>query len=223
MIEEYIELKNVTKFYQMKHKKNYILKDCSIKIPANLNIGLLGRNGAGKSTLLRMLGGIENPNKGKIILPNKTFSWPMALSGGFQGSLSGKDNVKFIARVYGYEENELDNLIQEIKDFSELEDFFDEPIKTYSSGMKAKLAFGLSTAIKFNYYLIDETLSVGDTRFKNKCKLKIEELKSSSKVIIVSHDTSVLRDMCDIILMVENKQLKVYDDVEHAIEVYNKM
>jgi capsular polysaccharide transport system ATP-binding protein len=222
-MEEYIELKNVTKFYKMKTKRNYILKNCSIKIPANVNIGLLGRNGAGKSTLLRMLGGIENPNKGKIILPNKTFSWPMALSGGFQGSLSGKDNVKFVARIYGYKEEELDNLIQEIKDFSELGDFFYEPIKTYSSGMKAKLAFGLSTAIKFNYYLIDETLSVGDRRFKDKCQLKINELKSTSKVIVVSHDLSVLREMCDIIIMVEEKKLKIYNDIDEAIEVYNKM
>jgi len=220
---EYIELKNVSKYYQMKKKRNYILKDCSIKIPADVNIGLLGRNGAGKSTLLRILGGIEKPNKGKILSPNRSFSWPMALTGGFQGSLSGKDNVKFVARIYGYQEDKLDKLIEEIKDFSELGDFFYEPIKTYSSGMKAKLAFGLSTSIKFNYYLIDETLSVGDRHFKNKCKLKIDELKNNSKVILVSHDTSILEEMCDIILMVQNKQLVIYNDVKEAIKIYNNL
>jgi capsular polysaccharide transport system ATP-binding protein len=218
-----IILKDVTKYYQMKNKKNYILKNCNIEIPGDKNIGILGRNGAGKSTLLRMLGGIEKPNSGKILLPDKTFSWPMALSGGFQPSLSGLDNVKFVARIYGFNDKELDEMLEEIKEFSELGSFFYEPIKTYSSGMKAKLAFALSTAIKFNYYLIDETLSVGDRHFKDKCKMKIDNIKSDSKVLLVSHDLAILKEMCDIVLMVQNQDIVIYEDVDEAINIYNNL
>lgn len=218
-----IILDNVTKYYKMKKGRNYILKNCSINLPGDKNIGILGRNGAGKSTLLRMLGGIEKPNKGKIKLPNKTVSWPMALSGGFQGSLSGRDNVKFVARIYGYQEEELDDLLNEILEFSELGDFFDEPIKGYSSGMKGKLAFALSTAIQFDYYLIDETLSVGDAHFKNKCKIKIEAIKNSSHILMVSHDLNVLKDMCDIVLMVNQGSVEIYKNVDEAIEIYKNL
>jgi len=214
---------NVTKFYKMKNNKNYILKNCNTIIPGSKNIGILGRNGAGKSTLLRMLGGIETPNKGKIIFPNKTFSWPMALSGGFQPSLSGKDNVKFVARIYGFREEELEELINEIKEFSELGKFFYEPVRSYSSGMRAKLAFALSTAIKFDYYLIDETLSVGDKNFRNKCKLKIDEIQNNSKVLIVSHDLAILKEMSEIVLMVQDHKIKIYEDIDEAINIYNNL
>ena len=219
-----IVFENVTKFYNMKHKKNFILKNCSVSIPGNKNIGILGRNGAGKSTLLRLLGGIEKPNKGEIILPhNKSFSWTMALSGGFQASLSGLDNVQFVARLYGFYGEDLKKIIKEVYDFSELGDFFYEPVKNYSSGMKAKLAFGLSTAIRFDYYLIDETLSVGDRHFKNKCKCKITELQENSNFLLVSHDLQVLKEMSDLVLMVDDNTIKIYEDIDEAIAIYNKL
>jgi len=219
-----IVFKNVTKFYNMKKKRNYILDKCSVTIPGNKNIGILGRNGAGKSTLLRLLGGIEKPNKGEIILPdNKTFSWTMALSGGFQASLSGYDNILFVARLYGFYGDNLKEIVKEVFEFSELGDFFYEPIKNYSSGMKAKLAFGLSTAIRFDYYLIDETLSVGDRHFKDKCKFKINELQTNSNFLLVSHDLNILKEMSDLVIMVDNNTIKIYEDIEKAISVYNKL
>lgn len=138
-----IELMNVTKYYKTNKGIKYILKDVSIKIPSNKNIAILGSNGAGKSTLLRMLGGIDYPDKG-IIRSKNNFSWPMGLSGGFQGSMTGRQNVKFVCRIYGENEDHIKDAINFVKEFSELGDYFDMPIKTYSSGMKSKLSFGLS-------------------------------------------------------------------------------
>lgn len=214
-----IELKNVTKYFQTKHGKKYILKNVSITIPSNTNIGILGRNGAGKTTIMRMLGQIEFPNSGKISSPN-TFSWPLGLSGGFVGNMTGKANVKFVCRLYGKNSQEIKEIINTVQDFSELGNYFDMPIKTYSSGMKARLNFSLSLVFDFDYLLIDETLSVGDTRFKKKSKEALMKKIETCAVLLVSHDMKTLRGICDAGIVVNEGQMHYYTDINDAIEEY---
>ena len=217
-----IVLENATKFYKTKHGKKYILKNVSMTIPEHTNIGILGVNGAGKSTLLRMLGGIDFPNSGRIY-SNKTFSWPMGLAGGFQGSMTGRQNVKFVCRIFSKSEEEIKTIIEFVKDFSELGDYFDMPIKDYSSGMKSRLSFGLSLAFDFDYILIDETLSVGDTRFKKKSKEALMRKIETSNVLMVSHSMNDLKNICDAGIVVNSGNIEYYENIEDAIKEYNKL
>lgn len=217
-----IVLKNVSKKYETELGFKEILKNVSIKIPYGKNIGILGVNGAGKSTLLRMLGKIDFPTKGKIS-SNHSFSWVMGLSGGFQGSLTGRDNVKFVCRIHGLSEEEIKQKIDFILDFTELGKDFELPVKTYSNGMKSKLGFAMSLSIEFDYYLIDETISVGDVFFKNKCVNAVNELRKKSNFIVVSHDMKVLKEMCDVGILLHNQELILYDSVDEAVENYMKL
>jgi len=217
-----IVLENATKFYKTKNGRKYILKNASFIIPEGKNIGILGRNGAGKSTLLRMLGGIDFPNSGKIY-SNKSFSWPMGLAGGFQGSMTGRQNVKFVCRVFSRSEEDIKEIIEFVKKFSELGDFFDMPIKIYSSGMKSRLSFGLSLAFDFDYILIDETLSVGDARFKTKSKEALMKKIEKSNVLMVSHSMGDLKQICDAGIVLNSGRLNYFEDINEAIRVYNKL
>jgi capsular polysaccharide transport system ATP-binding protein len=217
-----IDLKNVSKYFQTKQGKKYILKDVSITIPSNVNIGILGRNGAGKSTIMKMLGQIEFPNKGKII-SDKTFSWPLGLSGGFVGNMTGRANIKFVCRLYGKNHQEIQEITQAIYEFSELGNYFDMPIKTYSSGMKSRLNFGLSIMFDFDYLLIDETLSVGDTRFKEKSKKALMKKIESCSVLLVSHDMQILKEICDAGIVVNEEQMYYYSDINDAINEYENI
>lgn len=162
-----IRIENLTKTYRTPQGRHNVFKNLNIELPSGKSVALIGRNGAGKSTLLRMIGGIDRPDSGRIIT-NKTISWPVGLSGGFQGSLTGRENVKFVSRLYA-KQNELQDKVAFVEDFAELGKYFDMPIKTYSSGMKSRLGFGLSMAFKFDYYLVDEVTAVGDAKFKKMC------------------------------------------------------
>ena len=215
-----IELQNVTKYFRTTKGKKYILKDVSFSIPSNVNVGILGRNGAGKSTLMKMLGQIEFPNHGKIV-SDKTFSWVMGVGGGFQNNMTGRANVKFVCRIYGKSKEEIDKSIEFVKEFSELGDYFEMPIRTYSSGMKSRLTFGLSLAFDFDYLLIDETLSVGDARFRKKSKEALMKKIESCNVLLVSHDMGTLRDICDVGIVSNNAQLHFFDDINDAIKMYD--
>jgi capsular polysaccharide transport system ATP-binding protein len=216
-----IELQNVTKYFHTNEGKNYLLKDVSLVLP-NINIGILGRNGTGKSTLMRMLGRIEFPNKGKIISRN-SFSWPLGLSGGFVGNMTGKANVKFVSRLYGKSEAEIKDIIAYVRDFAELDDYFYMPIKTYSSGMKGRLSFGLSLAFSFDYMLIDETLSVGDARFKMKAKAALLDKIKTCNILLVSHDMKTLSELCKAGVLLNEGTLYYYKDINDAIEAYQKI
>jgi len=215
-----IVLDNVTKFFKVKEEKKYILKNVNLVIPEFVNLGILGRNGAGKSTFLRMLGGIDFPNGGKIY-SDKSFSWPMGLAGGFQGSMTGRQNVKFVCRVFNKSEKEIEEIVEFVKNFSEIGEYFDMPIKTYSSGMKSRVSFGLSLAFDFDYLLIDETLSVGDAKFKEKSKKALAEKINKSNILMVSHSMPILRDMCDAGIVLYDGKLWYYDDINDAIKMYN--
>jgi len=217
-----IILENVTKFFKTKKGKKYILKNVSMTIPEGVNVGILGINGAGKSTFLRILGGIDFPNSGKVI-SNKTFSWPIGLAGGFQGSMTGRQNVKFVARIFGKDEKEINKIIDFVKDFSELGDYFDMPIKTYSSGMKSRLNFGLSLAFDFDYLLIDETFSVGDARFKRKSREALIKKIEKSNVLMVSHSMNDLKNICDVGIVLNNGNITYFDDINDAVKVYQEL
>lgn len=217
-----IELRNATKYFQTKHEKKYILNNVSITIPSGKNVGILGRNGAGKSTLLRMLGGIDFPNSGVISSPN-TFSWPMGLAGGFQGSMTGRQNVKFVCRIYGKSEYEIEKAVRSVQEFAEIGDYFDMPIKTYSSGMKSRLSFGLSLIFDFDYLIIDETLSVGDKNFQEKSKKALRKKIENCNVLLVSHSMPVLKEICDAGIIVHQGKVHYCEDIEDAIATYNKI
>ena len=214
-----IKIENLTKSYRTPAGRHYVFKDLNLEIPSGKSVAFIGRNGAGKSTLLRMIGGIDRPDSGKIIT-NKTISWPVGLAGGFQGSLTGRENVKFVARLYAKQE-ELKEKIESVEEFAELGKYFDMPIKTYSSGMRSRLGFGLSMAFKFDYYIVDEVTAVGDARFKEKCAQLFKERHKESSFLMVSHSLNSLKEFCDVaIVFKDDNAVGFYEDVHEGIKSY---
>lgn len=213
------ELHNVTKSYLTPRGRRYVFRNLSLAIPPGRNIALIGRNGAGKSTLMRLLGGVDKPDSGRIIT-DKSISWPVGLGGGFQGSMSGRDNVKFVCRVYGAVGQDMRDKIRYVREFAEIGYWFDEPVRSYSSGMRSRLAFGLSMAFDFDYYLIDEILSVGDAHFRKKSTVVFGEKLQKSNIILVSHSMPEVRRLCDIVLLVENGDVRIFDDIKEGIKAY---
>jgi len=214
------ELRNVTKSYLTPKGRRYIFRNLSLSIPPGKNIGLIGRNGAGKSTLMRLLGGADVPDSGTIVT-DRSISWPVGLTGGFQGSMSGRDNIKFVCRVYGAEGEAMREKIRYVQEFAEIGSWLDEPIKTYSSGMRSRVAFGLSMAFDFDYYLIDEVMSVGDAQFKRKCARVFREKLKKSNVVLVSHSMPEIKKLCDIVLLVKDGEIQIFDDVTEGIRAYS--
>ncbi|EHV0110668.1 ABC transporter ATP-binding protein, partial [Escherichia coli] len=214
-----IKIENLTKSYRTPTGRHYVFKNLNIEIPSGKSVAFIGRNGAGKSTLLRMIGGIDRPDSGKIIT-NKKISWPVGLAGGFQGSLTGRENVKFVARLYAKQE-ELKEKIEFVEEFAELGKYFDMPIKTYSSGMRSRLGFGLSMAFKFDYYIVDEVTAVGDARFKEKCAQLFKERHKESSFLMVSHSLNSLKEFCDVaIVFKDDNVVSFHEDVQEGIEEY---
>lgn len=214
-------IRNVTKSYITPTGRKYVFRNLNVELPEGKNIGLMGRNGAGKSTLMRLLSGTDTPDTG-VIVTDKSVSWPVGLSGGFQGSLSGKENVKFVCRVYGFGGDAMREKIAYVKNFAEIGKWFDEPVRTYSSGMRSRLAFGLSMAFDFDYYLIDEVMAVGDSHFKDKCKVVFKEKLVNSNIMLVTHSVSEISRLCNVVVLIENGQIIVYDDVEEGIAAYRR-
>jgi capsular polysaccharide transport system ATP-binding protein len=214
-----IRLSSVTKYYEVKGRRKYLMRDVSLTIPSSINIGILGSNGAGKSTFLRMLGGIDFPNMGRII-SNKKISWPLGLTSSFQGSLTGKENAQFICRVYSKSDAELRRTLNFICEFSELGRYFDMPVKSYSTGMRARLGFATSLAFEFDYYLIDETLSVGDQKFRQKCTTALKNFSAKRNFLLVSHNMKVLEQMCNSGILLKDGEFTYFEDVQDAIKAY---
>ncbi|WFF42652.1 ABC transporter ATP-binding protein [Salinicola endophyticus] len=214
-----ISIRGVSKKYTINGVANWVLKDIDIDIPDGVNVGLIGRNGAGKSTLLRLIGGMDRPDKGKIIRTTKV-SWPIGLAGGFKGAMTGRQNVKFVARVHGIKEN-LTEIIGEIQEFAQIGKAFDQPVSTYSSGMKSRLSFGLSLAFKFDVYLSDEATSVGDRAFKKKAQRAFKDRVSGGSLIMVSHGEGVLKEMCEAGIYLANGKATWYDEIGDAIKQYH--
>lgn len=216
-----IELRNVTKSFRTVRGRKFIFRDLSFTVPPNHNIALIGRNGAGKSTLMRMLCGLDVPDRGRIVT-DKKISWPVGLSGGFQGSLTARQNCKFVCRVMGVQGDELRELVQQVEDFADIGEYFDQPVKTYSSGMRARVAFGLSLSFDFDYYLVDEAMSVGDAHFRNKAAKAFEDRAGRANIILVTHGMGQVRKMCDFVLLLERGRVIPYSDVEEGIRAYEQ-
>lgn len=213
-----IGFRNVRKTYRLKGIRKVIVDDLTLDLPSDRNIAILGQNGAGKSTLMRMIAGAEMPDRGKI-LRKGAVSWPLGFSGGFSGDMTGLENARFVARMYGHD---TERVVEFVEEFSELGVSMRLPIKTYSSGMKARLAFGVSMAIDFSYYLIDEVTAVGDARFQRKCNEVFEQKAQRSRIIMISHSIATVRRFCQSGLFMHEGQLHYYEDVEGAIEAHNR-
>lgn len=215
-----IIVEDVHKRYMTDHGiGNWVLKGVTFTIPANVNVGLIGRNGAGKSTLLRLIGGVDQPNKGRIERKCRV-SWPMG-RGGMQAALTGRQNAKFVCRIHGHEADIPERLAQ-IEEFAELGSAFDEPVKHYSSGMKSRLQFAVSLAFDFDVYISDEVTSAGDASFRNKAKKAFEALAGRAGLIMVSHTEETLRMFCSAGIFLENGQAYWYDELKEAIKAYRK-
>lgn len=179
-------------------------------------LAILGRNGQGKSSLIRILGGVDKQTDGFIDW-RMTSSWPIGFHGGFQGSLSGLDNIRFLARLYNRDYKEMRDRVD---DFAELGSALRRPIKHFSSGMRARLAFGLSLAIDFDCYLIDELVAVGDARFQRKCQEELFQHRAHRAFLMASHDTNLIATYCSTALIIESGRAKIFTDINEAVEVY---
>jgi capsular polysaccharide transport system ATP-binding protein len=214
-----IQLDRVFKFYRTGKHVKIVLDHISTVFQSGRSYGLLGVNGAGKSTTIRLIAGTELPNAGRVRRSVRV-SWPLGLASGFHPLMTGRENVKFAARVYG---EDVRRVIDFVEDFAELGDYMDVPVKTYSSGMGARLSFGLSMAIEFECYLIDETLSVGDARFQAKCKRIFDRRRANADLIVVSHSMETIKEYCDQGAVLVDGQLIMFPAVEGAIEAYNRL
>lgn len=218
-----IIIENLTKSY-LDHKagRKYVFRDLSFTIPDGKNIAIIGKNGAGKSTLMNLLAKVDSPDSGRIIT-DQSISWPVGLSGGFQGSLSARENVKFIARTQGFRGEGLKEKVRYVEEFAEIGDYFDLPTKTYSSGMKARVSFGLSLAFDFDYYIVDEAMSVGDAHFKKKASEAFDAKIGKANIILVTHGMTQVRTMCDLVVVLDRGKATIYEDVEEGIKVYQNL
>lgn len=214
-----IEVRDVYKRYRTDHGAGpWILSGVSVRIPPQANVGLIGRNGAGKSTLLRLIGGMDHPTRGSVSRRCRV-SWPLGFGGGLKGSLTGRQNAKFVCRIHGHD-GDLKERMRYIEAFSELGPSMDEPVQTYSSGMQARLKFALSLAFEFDMYLVDELTAVGDAAFKAKSREAFKGLADRAGLIMVSHDERTLREYCSSGILLSGGQAVWYDDIEEALAAY---
>jgi capsular polysaccharide transport system ATP-binding protein len=216
-----IELRALTKSYPTRHGRRYVFRDLNFTFPQGANIGLIGRNGAGKSTLLRLLGRIDQPDSGAVVTDAR-ISWPVGLTGGFNASLTARENVEFVCRVHSATGKDLRDKVAFVRDFAEIGDYFDLPIRSYSSGMRSRVAFGLSMAFDFDYYLIDEVMAVGDAQFRAKSKRVLMKRLEGANLILTSHNMSDIRDFCNVVVHVDQGQVNVYEDIEAGIGAYQE-
>ncbi|WP_375460386.1 ABC transporter ATP-binding protein [uncultured Enterovirga sp.] len=207
---------SIVKDYRVGHQTKRVLDHVNFEVRQGERLAVLGRNGAGKSTLVRIIGGVERPTSGRIDR-QMSMSWPLGLAGGFQGSLTGYDNVKFIARVYDKAFAEIKEFVE---DFSELGNHLKAPVRTYSSGMRARLAFGLSLAIDFDCYLVDEVIFVGDQKFHARCRYEIFEKRPDRALLLVSHDFGIIKEYCNGAMVLHQGRAKTFFDVQLGIDIY---
>ncbi len=216
-----IIVENVHKRYQTDHGPGkWVLQGISFTIPPKLNLGIIGANGAGKSTLLSIIGGVDQPNRGYVERRCRV-SWPMGFGGGLQGSLTGRQNAKFVCRIHGYEDNMADRLAY-IQDFAKIGEAFDQPVKTYSSGMKSRLQFGLSLAFDFDVYISDEVTSTGDAAFRNKAAAAFKSLADHASLIMVSHSESTLKQFCTAGVLIHAGKAHWFDQIDDALQAYKE-
>ena len=209
-----LRVSQLSKSYR--HSNRVLFSDLSFDLGRSDRLAILGRNGQGKSTLIKMLGGVLPASSG-VIDWRMSSSWPIGFSGGFQGSLTGLDNIRFLSRIYGKDYKET---LERVDNFAELGKALKEPAKHFSSGMRARLAFGLSLAIEFDCYLIDELVAVGDARFQRKCQEELFEKRADRSFLLASHNMHLLQSICDRALIIESGVARIFNDIEEGIEVY---
>ena len=214
-----ISLKDVFKYYRTHGNMKIVLDHVSMDFKAGSSYALLGINGAGKSTLMRILAGNELPNAGRVTRSAR-ISWPLGFAGGLHPSLTGRENVQFVARIYGHN---IARVVEFVEDFAELGAYMDVPMKTYSSGMMQRLAFGLSMAIEFECYLIDEVLAVGDARFQQRCHDEFRLRRARADVIMISHSMPMLKEYCSRGIVLANGILHMFTNIDDAIELYKRL
>jgi capsular polysaccharide transport system ATP-binding protein len=216
-----IIVEDVHKRYMTEHGAGkWILKGVNFVIPPHTNVGLVGRNGAGKSTMLRLIGGIDTPTRGKVERRCRV-SWPMGFGGGLQGSLTGRQNAKFVCRIHGHDADMADRLAY-IDDFADIGSYFDQPVKTYSSGMRSRLQFAMSMAFDFDVYISDEVTAAGDVAFTNKAAAAFKRLADRSGLIMVSHSEETLRQFCQSGIWLHDGRAHWFDDIEDALNHYKE-
>ena len=212
-----IELRNLTKLFPLGDSYAAVLDNVNVIFPTGASVALLGRNGAGKSTLLKIIAGTLPPTSGQV-LSTGTISYPVGFSGSFHPELSGLQNTRFVARIYGVD---TDELVDFVRDFAELGQHFYEPTRTYSAGMKARLSFGVSMGIKFDTYLVDEVTSVGDGAFRKKSVQMFDERLSKAGAVVVTHSPAMVKRICKIGAVLEDGKLIMYTDIDAALEHHN--
>ncbi len=213
-----IHFRDVSKFYRTRRGTNVVLRDASFDFEIGHNYGILGGNGAGKSTLLRMISGGEPPSRGKITRRVRV-SFPLGFSGTFNGYLTARQNATFVARVY---RSDIRRVLDFVWDFSELGPYFDMPINTYSSGMRAKFSLGLSFAIDFDVYLVDEVTEVGDARFRAKSAQAFRERVKRSDVIMVTHNSNTIKAYCDRGAVLKDGRIEFFPTIEEAVKMHSR-
>ncbi|CAH0497194.1 ABC transporter ATP-binding protein [Novosphingobium sp. CECT 9465] len=214
-----IACENLCKTYKHGAGRKLVLDNVNFSMNPGDRLALLGRNGAGKTTLIKLIGGVEMPTSGKVVR-KMSLSWPLGFAGGFQGSLTGYDNARFIARIY---DRNYDDLRDYVEEFTELGKQLKMPVKTYSSGMRARLAFALSLAIEFDCYLIDEIILVGDQNFQRKCHYELFEKRGDRSMILASHSNDFVKNYCNRALVINGGRAMAYDDVAEAIGIYDSL
>jgi capsular polysaccharide transport system ATP-binding protein len=215
-----IDCVDIVKDYHIGAKKHRrVLNKINFTLGRGEKLGILGRNGAGKSTLIKIIGGVEIATAGQV-RRSMSVSWPLAFTGGFQGSLTGLDNLRFVSRIYGIDYAEMRDFVD---DFAELGRQIAQPVKTYSSGMRARLAFALSLAIEFDCYLIDEVMLVGDQRFHERCRVELFEKRNDRAMIIISHHMGIIREMCTRTALIHDGRMLCYEGIEPGIEAYEAL
>lgn len=214
-----ISIEGVSKSYATRSGLVPVLRDVTFSVALGEKVAILGRNGAGKSTLVRLISGAEQPTSGNI-QRGMSVSWPLAFGGAFQSSLTGLDNMRFICRIYGLD---WESRVPFIEEFSELGAYLQEPVRTYSSGMRARLAFAISMVVEFDCFLIDEIIAVGDARFHEKCHVELFERRADRAMIIVSHDATYIRDHCNRIGVLHEGRLTMFDEIEAGYQFYQEV
>lgn len=217
-----IEIKNVTKSYPLKgFRRHVVYRNFSLTLPERTNVAIIGRNGVGKSTLLRLIGGVEYPDSGKIEIKGSV-SPPMGLTGGFAQNIAGRDNALFICRVCGVSGKDLDDRMAFIEKFADIGKFFEYPVRKYSSGMRARLAFAISMAFQYDYYLIDEITGAGDERFRARTKSAFEQIRGRGSIIMVSHGAEQLLQVCELGVYLHQGELRYFGPVREALAAYKQ-
>lgn len=214
-----IRIENLTKSFHLRGERKVVIDNLTLTLPTGKSLALLGRNGAGKSTLLQIIAGTLHADSGQV-LSDGTISWPVGLSSSFHGDLTGAENVRFVARIYGVD---TDQLIAFVEEFADLGKSFQAPLRSYSSGMRARLTFGASMGIKFDTYLVDEVTAVGDQAFKRKSRQLFKDRMKSASAIMVSHSMGQIREFCNAGVVLEGGKAMYFEDLNEAIAVHEEI